>query len=214
MLLSCVWSLHILCVDLSTDKKFLNIFCHSLKTVSMWESNCLRYRSSGPTLFVRGALVYCCICQAAWTAVSTGVLCYSLFLSIEWWDNRCTVLPLALLVFWDLSYGPDADEHPQPLLPWTSSASPPILWFLSSLHCFHYWVEEFQFRYLICLFFCYLYFQGQSFWQGQSHKSCFWRAWWYTPVTSLPQEDEAGGLPWVWGQSSLHNEPKQASLTV
>lgn len=148
MLLSCVWSLHISCVDLSTDKKFLNIFCPSLKTVNMWESNSLRYRSSGPTLFVRGALVYCCICQAAWTPVSTVVLYYSLVLCIWWWDNRCTVLSLALLVFWDLSYGPDADEHPQPPLLW-------ILWFLSSLHCFLYWVEEFQFfvfSFVICTF--------------------------------------------------------------
>lgn len=89
-LLSCVWSLHISCADLSTDKKFLNIFCHYLKTVNMWESNSLRYRSSCSTLFVRGALVYGCICQAAWT-VPPGVLCCSLVLSIEWWDNRCTV---------------------------------------------------------------------------------------------------------------------------
>lgn len=118
-LLSCVWSLHILCVDLSTDEKFLNIFCHSLKTVNMWESNSLRYRSSCSTLFVRGALVYCCICQAVWTPVSPGVLCYSLVLSIEWWDNRHTILSLALLMFWDLNYGPDADEHPQPLLPFS-----------------------------------------------------------------------------------------------
>lgn len=161
-LLSCVWSLHILCADLSTDKKFLNIFCHYLKTVNMWESNSLRYRSSCSTLFVRGALVYGCICQAAWT-VPPGVLCYSLVLSIEWWDNRCTVPSLALLMFWDLNYGPDADEHPQPLLPFS---------FLSSLHCFPYWMEKFQFWHVICLFFCCLYFKGQGFWQGQSHKSC------------------------------------------
>lgn len=77
-------------------------------TAHTWRSDSLRYRSSSSTLFVPGLWFTASYARLPELLGAPAVLCCGLALSTEWWNNRCRMLHLALLMFWDLNSGPGA----------------------------------------------------------------------------------------------------------